>query len=80
MFSRGRNDGSQAREDLSALEGSKGSGDFHFDLHHPEILFGQIVGEGRVEIGEEAPRFDFERLQPFEQIVAGPLLGAPTRL
>src|SRR5580700_10923347 len=69
----------KACEDLSTVEGSEGPGDFYFDLHHPEVLFGQIVGEGHVEIGEEAQRFGFERFQPFEQVMAGTLLGAPTR-
>jgi len=53
LFSRGRNDGSEPREDLGAFEGSKAPRDFHFDLHHPEVLFGQIVGEGRVEVIKE---------------------------
>jgi hypothetical protein len=32
-------------------------------------LFGQNVGEGHVEISEEAQRFGFERFQPFEEII-----------
>jgi len=39
-----------------------------------------LLGEGHVEIGEEAQRFGFERFQPFEQIMAGTLLGAPARV
>jgi hypothetical protein len=50
---------------LGAIEGSQ---------------FGQIVGEGHVEIGKEAQRFGFERFRPFEQIMAGTLLGAPARV
>ena len=65
---------------MSTFEGSERPGDFHLDLHHPEVLFGQIVGEGHVEIGEEAQRFGFERFQPFEQVMAGTLLGAPARV
>jgi hypothetical protein len=64
---------------LSACEGSKGARDFHFDLHHPEVLFGQVVGEGHVEIGEEAQGFGLEGFQPLEQIVAGAVLDAPAR-
>ena len=65
---------------MGAFEGSKAPRDFHFDLHHPEVLFGQIVGEGRVEVIKETQRFDFERLQPFEQIVAGALLRTSARV
>jgi len=53
---------------------------FSFDLHHAEVLFGQIVVKGTSKIGEEAQRFGFERFQPFEQIMAGTLLGAPARV
>jgi hypothetical protein len=45
-------------------------------LHFPCLTY----GEGHVEIGEEAQRFGFERFQPFEQIMAGTLLGAPARV
>ena len=60
MFSRGRDDGSEAGEDLSAREGSKRARDFHFDLHHSEVLFCRVVGEEHVEIGEEAQGFGLE--------------------
>ncbi len=79
LLSGGRDDGSESGEDSSAVEGSEAARDFHFDLHHPEVLFGQIVGEGHVEIGHEPQRFGFERLQPVEQIVARALFGASAR-
>ena len=62
VLSRGRDDRAEARENLSALQGSERAGDFHPDLHHPRVLFGQIVGEGDVEIGQEAQRFGFEEM------------------
>jgi len=64
---------------LRAFEGSETARDFHFDLHHPQVLFGQIVGEGHVEVSHEPQGFGFERLEPFEQIVAGALFGASSR-
>ena len=79
MFSCGGDDGSEGGEDLSAVKGAERAGDFHFHLHHPQVLLGQIVGEGDVEIGEEPQRFGFERLRPFEQIAAFALFGASAR-
>jgi hypothetical protein len=53
LFSRGRDDGSEGGKGLRAFEGSERAGDFHFHFHHPQILLGQIVGEGNVEVDEE---------------------------
>src|ERR1700722_4442488 len=80
LLPRGRHDGPEERENPRALEGPEAAGDLHLDLHHPQVLFGQVVGEGHVEIGEETQRFGFESLQPVEQIVAGSLFGTPSRL
>ena len=41
------------RANTGPFQGSEQAGDFHPDLHHPQVLFGQIVGEGDVEIGEK---------------------------
>ena len=65
---------------MSSFEGSKAPRDFHFDLHHPQVLLSQVVCEGHVEVDHEPQRFGFERLQPFEQIVAGALFDAPARV
>ena len=48
---RAGDDRSQAGENLGAFR--RRAGDFHPDRHHPQVLFGQIVGEGDVEIGEK---------------------------
>ena len=53
-FSRGCHEGSEGCEVGGAFEGPEGSGDFHFDLHHAQRLFGEVVCEGDVEVGEEA--------------------------
>src|SRR5271154_4761848 len=69
LLPRGRHDGPEERENPRALEGPEAAGDLHLDLHYPQILFGEVVGEGHVEVGEETQRFGFELLQPVEQIV-----------
>ena len=80
LLPRGRHDGPEERENPRALEGPEAAGDLHLDLHHPQILFGEVVGEGHVEVGEETQRFGFELLQPVEQIVAGTLFAASASL
>ena len=62
LLSRGRDDRSEERENPRALEGPEAAGDLHLDLHHPQILFGEIVGEGHVEVSEETQGFGFELL------------------
>ena len=37
------------------------------------VLFGQVVGEGHIEVGEEAQGFGLEGFQPLEQVVAWPV-------
>src|SRR5277367_501473 len=49
LLPRGRHDGPEERENPRALEGPEAAGDLHLDLHHPQILFGEVVGEGHVE-------------------------------
>jgi hypothetical protein len=49
---------------------SEAAGDFGLRLHHPQILFGEVVGEGNGEIGEESEGRLFEGLEPDEQIVS----------
>src|SRR5271163_4877203 len=49
LLPRGRHDGPEERENPRALEGPEAAGDLHLDLHHPQISFGEVVGEGHVE-------------------------------
>src|SRR5271155_5757540 len=77
LLPRGRDYGSEEREKPRALQGPETAGDLHLDLHHPQILFGEVVGEGHVEIGQEPQRFGFELFQPVEQIVARALFATP---
>ena len=74
LLSGGGDDGPQADEDVSALEGPKAGRDFHFDLSHAQVLFGQIVGERDVEVDEEAQGLVLEGLEADEEIVAWTLL------
>ena len=53
LLSGRRNHGSEAGEVGGALRGSEAAGDFGLHLHHPQVLFGEVVGEGNREIGEE---------------------------
>ena len=53
LLSSGRDDGSQTREVDGAARRSEAAGYFDLHLHHPQVLFGQVVGEGRFEIVEE---------------------------
>jgi len=53
MFSGRRDDGPEVCEDLRTLEGAERSRDFHAHLHHAQVLFGLIVGEGDREVGDE---------------------------
>jgi hypothetical protein len=52
-FSSGGDDGAERDEVLSGVESPEGAGDFHLHLHHAQRLFGEAVGEGRVEVDEE---------------------------
>ncbi len=53
MLSDCRDDGSDVSKDLRTLEGAEGSRDFHAQLHHAQVLFGLIVGEGHCEVRKE---------------------------
>ena len=55
------------------------AGDFHFDLGHPDVLFGQVVGERDVEVDEEAQHVVLEGLEPGEQVETGPVLETAAR-
>ena len=50
------------------------AGDFGLHFHHPQILFGEVVGEGNREIGEEPEGCLLEGFEPDEEIVSGALL------
>ena len=79
LLPRGRHDGPEQRENPRALEGPEAAGDLHLDLHHPQISFGEVVGEGTSKWVRIAA-FGFELLQPVEQIVAGTLFAASASL
>jgi hypothetical protein len=53
VFSDRRDDGSDVSEDLRALEGAESSRDFHAQLHHAQVPFGLIVGEGNCQVRKE---------------------------
>ena len=53
MFSDRRDDGPNISEDLRALEGAESSRDLHAQLHHAQVPFGLIVGEGNCEVRKE---------------------------
>jgi len=80
LLSGGGEDGSEAGEVSGALESSERAGDFHFDLGHPNVPFGQVVGERDVEVDEEAEHVVLEDFEPDEEIEAGPALEAAARL
>src|SRR5450830_259868 len=44
-------------------------GDFHFDLHHADVLLGLIIGEGHGEVGGEAQNIVFKVTQTDEKIM-----------
>jgi hypothetical protein len=74
LFSGGRDDGSEANKDACAFEGSERARDFHFDLGHAQVLFGQVVGAWDVEVDQEAQGLVLEGREADEEIVAGTLL------
>ena len=71
LLSRGGDDGAEAGEGPRAGHCSETAGDFHFDLHHPNVPLGQIVGEGDGEVIEETQDIAFELVQPDQEIVPG---------
>ena len=79
LLSGGRDHGAQAGEVDCALRGFEAAGDFGLHLH-PHIPFGEVVGEGNREIGEEPEGRVLEGLEADEEIVGGPLLLALFRV
>ena len=77
LFSRGGYDGADAGEGSRAGHGSEAAGDFHLDLHHPQVALGLIVGEGDGEVIEESQDIGFELVQPDQEIVSG-AMGRPS--
>ena len=72
MFSDRRDDGSDVSEDLRTLEGAEGSRDFHAQLHHAQVLFGLIVGEGHCEVRKEPKDVIAVVAQADQEVVAWP--------
>ena len=73
MFSDRRNDGPNISEDLRTLEGAEGSRDFHAQLHHAQVPFGLIVGEGNCEVRKEPQDVITVVAQADQKVVAWPL-------
>ena len=73
MFSDRRDDGSDVSEDLRTLEGTESSRDLHAQLHHTQVPFGLIVGEGDCEIRKEPQDVIAVVTQADEQVMAWPL-------
>ena len=73
MFSDRRDDGSDVSEDLRALKGAEGSRDLHAQLHHAQVPFGLIVGEGNCEVRKESKDVIAVVAQADQKIVAWPL-------
>ena len=77
LLSRRSDDGAERGKVLSGVESSESSGDFHLHLHHAQGLFGEIVGEGNVEVDEEAQDVVFELMQPTQEVLPGLRLVLP---
>lgn len=54
LLSGGRDEAADDGEVLGAFLAAEAAGDFLLELHHAPVLFGLIVGEGHVEIGDGA--------------------------
>ena len=76
---RGGDDGAEAGEGPCPGHCSEAAGDFHLDLHHPQIPFGLVVGEGDSEVIEESQHIAFELVQPDQKIVSGSMGRASAR-
>ena len=63
-------DGSHGCEDVGTVFGWEPAGDFHFDLHHPDILLGQINGERNAKVCDEAREVDSQVARADQQIPA----------
>src|SRR5258708_13590579 len=75
----GRDDGAKAGEGVGAGHGAETAGYFHLDLHHPQVLLGQIVGEGNGEVIDEAQDIGFELMQSPQAIVSWPVRDRAAR-
>lgn len=53
LFSGRGEDGAEDGKGLGAGVSAETAGDFLFELHHPQVTFGLIVGEGHVGVGQE---------------------------
>ena len=73
MFSDRRNDGPNISEDLRTLECAEGSRDLHAQLHHAQVPFGLIVGEGNCEVRKEPQDVITVVAQADQKVVAWPL-------
>ncbi len=71
LLSRGGDDGAEAGEGPRAGRGSEAAGDFHLDLHHPQVPLGLVVGEGDGQVIEESQDIAFQLVQPDQEIVSG---------
>ena len=76
LLAGGGDDGAQGGEVGRPFEGAKCARDLHLDLHHPQSLFGEVVGEGNGEVIKEAQDIVLVGLEPLEQVVSGPSLGS----
>ena len=72
MFSGRRDDGPDVGEDLRTLKCAEGARDVHAQLHHAQVLFGLIVGEGDCEVGDEPQDVIAVVTQTDEQVVPWP--------
>ena len=72
MFSGRRDDGPDVGEDLRTLKCAEGARDVHAQLHHAQVLFGLIVGEGDCEVGDEPQDVIAVVTQADEQVMAWP--------
>ena len=68
LFSSRRYDGTECSKGCSPIRGTESAGDFHFDLHHADVLLGLIVGEGDSEVFDKAQHIFFEVAQTAKQI------------
>ena len=73
MFSDRRNYGPNISEDLRTLECAEGFRDLHAQLHHAQVPFGLIVGEGNCEVRKEPQDVITVVAQADQKVVAWPL-------
>ena len=71
-FSGRGDDGPEVCEDLRTFEGSESSRDLHAHLHHAQVLFGLIVGEGDCEVRKEPQDVIAAVTQANDQVMTWP--------